>query len=165
MAHGEKNEDGNDRGNDGIVGVCRNEDGEAASGEKPGGGVNREGVVWGGDIDGFEFFEAVVKINFPQLDMVDEVVDFPEATEVVIAGLNSFDVDELVKFIFFPEGTGEGGGAHKKVAVQSEHFCDVFEVSFDAFAGRATFMQGAPEFDDKAGALAKAVLFGRHAVL
>ena len=162
LANGEEDDDGDDRRGDGVIEIGGNEDGEAAAGEEPRGDVDRERVVGRGLADGFELFEAVFKVDLSHFDIFDEAIDFPEASEVVIAGFDSLDVNELIELIVFPEGTGEGGGADEEVAVEPEHFGDVAEVTLDAFAGGSAFVQGAPELDDKAGALTEAGLFGRH---
>jgi hypothetical protein len=100
----------------------------------------------------------MAEVCFSKFHAFDKVVDLPEAAEVVVGRLDALDVHELIKFIVFPKGTGEGCRADEKTPLESQHRGDIGELLLDAFAGGPTVVQGAPEFDDEAGALAE---FGR----
>jgi hypothetical protein len=106
-----------------------------------------------------EFVDGGIEVEFAPGDAFHEAIDFPEQAEVVIGGLDAFDVNELVEFVVLPEGAGEGGGADEEAAVEAELAGDVDEVAFDALAGCAAFMEGDSKLHDEAGFAA--VIVGR----
>ena len=102
------------------------------------------------------------EIRFSKFHAFDQVVDLPEASEVVVGRLDALDVHELIEFIVFPKGTGEGCGADEEAPLEPQHGGDIGEVSLNAFAGGSAVVQSATQFHNEAGALTEFGRIERH---
>ena len=113
-----------------------------------------EGVVRRGIRDDVETVVACGKIAVLAFHGFDEAINLPKAPQIETRGVETLDVDALVKFVVLPEGTGEGGRTTEEAAVDPEHLSGVDEMALNAIAGGTTFVEDATELDDEADALA-----------